>query len=211
MIEGTSEIAKSMYNLFTRETDRECSGYAIRLVNQEFWGLVVQDHVPIFNEVYKILQEKGNIGRSNKYVYGDIDVGVWVEPVKDKNRKVIASTRYCSMADDNTHIYITEHQDIPVLFKFICKTAWPRQKKRKTSWGVFGDHRDIDIPSIATYRKYDFKFGYNDCRDKGYVFKYTTILGPDVEYPENYEIGIALRALKEHLEVLKDYDKNKCY
>jgi len=208
-----SQIAHDMHELFTKEEYRDCGDYSVEKIKREFWGLVVRDYIPIFLSVYEILEERGNIGNSNRYVYGDIDVGVWIEPTNKKGRKVIASTRYCAMADDNTHIYILDdpHEDYPEFIKFVCKTAWPREKKKKKSWANFGDHRDIEIPSLETYRRFNFDFGYGDGRDKGYSFAYSTFPTPNIDTPwYDVNIGVALRFLKWHLEALKNYEENRC-
>lgn len=189
-----------------------------------FWGLVVKDHIKIFNDVWDILNKHGNIGQRNCYTYGDRDVGVWIEKVKNsKNKKVIVSTRYCSAAAaDNTHLYILLESSYIV--RFLCRTVWPRQNKKggykvvkskrhPDGWFSWNDDRDIKFPSIKTYRDRDFKFGYEDCRDKGSVFAYEDI-GDDPQVGNAHwselKIPSALEYLRWHLGKLKDYELNRC-
>ena len=69
--------------------------------------------------------------KKNKFIYGDADVGVWVEYSKKNHRKVIVSTCYCTFADDNTHIYIRDkHDGLDILNKLLVVTVWPRQNSR---------------------------------------------------------------------------------
>ena len=62
------------------------------------------------------------------------------------------------------------------------------------------DWRSVTEPSIQTYRRFDFKPGYGDFRDKGYAFtlRYHGVNGePSVEGSMHYagQITAALREL----------------
>ena len=111
--------------------------------------------------------------KNNKFVYGDIDAGAWLEFPEMENRKIIVNTTYCSCADDNTHIFIRDK--VFNMITFLVVTVWPRQKmsKSNTKWN---DDRDVDIPSLRTYQDRKFTYGYQDCRDKGHVFKYDSMM-----------------------------------
>jgi hypothetical protein len=217
------DIADLLYCQYVAEENRDgeeskgCGDLMLEWIKDRFWGQIVEDHIPTFRAVYNILLKNGNTSQKNCYVYGDLDVGIWIEKTKNpKDKKVIASTRYCSMADDNTHLYIMTglkfvDMDPPDFnfLKFYCRTVWPRQKKEKFH---FGDDRDIKIPSLRTYQERDFKFSYQDCRDKGHVFTYNAFMGPSLDKAHWHETRIphALQALRWHLEALKDYERNKC-
>ncbi|KKK48932.1 hypothetical protein LCGC14_3140140 [marine sediment metagenome] len=130
---------------------------------------------------------------------------------KNKNKKVIVSTRHCSCADNNTHIFILE-KDFCGWTKFRCATVWSKANNRggyktKDGWHYWGDDRDVKTPSLNTYRKRDFYFGYYDCRDKGHCFLYEDH-GKKVGRAEKAswsecEIQNALWTLKTNLEVLE--------
>ncbi len=224
------EIADFLYCEYIAEEKRGgrnsegCGNLMLEWIKKRFWGLLVKDHIPIFNQTWDLLNEKGHVGEKNRYVYGDIDVGLWIEKVEDPtNKKVIASTRYCSMADDNTHLYIMsglKDSQFPFLFSFLCRTVWPRQNKKggyrvikskehPTGWFSWGDDRDIKIPSIHTYRERDFDFSYRDCRDKGHVFTFKNGECDNAHWHEN-RIPHALWSLREHLAALQDYEANRC-
>lgn len=210
------DIGELLYCEYKKEEKRGegCGNLMLDWIENEMWANVVYDHVPIFYKVYDILLLNGNITNKNKYIYGDIDVGLWIEKT-NKDKKVIASTRYCSCADDNTHIFILRDKNYGYnnrYINFICKTVWPRSQ-RNSGWN-FGDYRDIKIPSIKTYRKYNFNFGCNDGRDKGYVFNfnYCPTLGMDLKDSRWVcgKISHALQQLRWHLEALENYHENKC-
>lgn len=212
-----------LYRRYMREQGggRDCGKLMLEWENESFWGHVVKRHIPVFNKTYKILKDHGYFGQSNSYQYGDADVDVWIEQAKDK--KVIASTRHCSCADDNTHLFIMNDARHNIFGDFRCRTVWPKQNKRRgyrvkkskkypTGWFSWGDDRDIKIPSIATYRARNFDFSYGDCRDKGYVFTYTNFPEGEhkVEKPDMYKIEHGLWQLGIHLQNLQDYEANKC-
>lgn len=228
-----NEIADLLYYQYIyEENDEGCGDLMLEWIKSRFWGLLVRDHIPIFEEIHQILTSKKNIDEKNRYTYGDVDVSVWVEKVKNpKDMKVIASTRHCSGADDNTHLYILKNSKIGIpefdsknmFLEFKCRTVWSRQNKRggyrvakskehPNGWFSWGDDRDIKLPSINTYRERDFNFSYGDCRDKGHVFTFKNFSGPELDHPDWHEnrISHSLWCLRSHLEALKDYDINKC-
>ena len=192
--------------------------YTVERIKARFYGNMVKDHIETFNELYAIL-EAGNHGPKDPIVTGDYDEGAWIEKAPDDHTRVIAIERYCSCADDNTHIFVLNEfksekpesisdedwlllkQDDCTRFK--CFTAWPRQKKSKYG-GNWGDHRDIEVPSINTHRKHDFKFGYGDGRDKHYCFAYDSMHGciKDAHWNEQRLLW-ALRTLKDDLFSVK--------
>ena len=224
------EIAELLYREYIAENNREgedsegCGDLMLEWIKESFWGKIVKDHIPTFHQIWNILNEKGHIGEKNSYTYGDIDVSVWIEKVKNPtDQKVIASIRHCSAADDNTHLYILSGLEFPEYsstFEFFrCRTVWPRQnkkggyrvaksKKYPTGWFSWGDDRDIKRPSINTYRERDFDFSYKDCRDKGHVFTFHNNRCDHVHWHEN-RIPHALQIFRWHLDALQDHEEVK--
>lgn len=171
------KLSNNLYRAYKKEQPHDCQDLLLEWVGDCFWGKIVQEHIPIFHKTWDCLVEKGHT-KSNKFIYGDVDVGVWFENVKDKekheNRKVIVSERYCSTADDNIHIFVLDDLSLTLGYNFSefkAVTVWPREKK-SISGIDWGDDRNIDLPSLATYRKRNFNYGYNDARDRGHIFKW---------------------------------------
>jgi len=206
LMEIADKLATRIYKEYKIEQKIDCQDLLMDWIGECLWGKIIKEYIPIFNETWDLLKEGGH-NKNNKFIYGDIDVGVWYENVKDKTgvkryRKVIASQRYCSAAEDNTHIFILDQwpQDKrglkDIMSKFRTVTVWPRQKKSPTRWGK--------LPSLNVYRKGSFDFGYNDCRDEGHVFKYEA-RDDTVDHASwaSQKIPNALWTLKGHLENLR--------
>ncbi len=208
------EIAELLYNAYKAS---DCGNYMVERVKKLYYGMMVKDNIPKFLAVYDVLVANGHDAK-NPYVYGDMDQGVWYEKSPDEITKIIATERYCSMADDNTHIFILEDYSCDRLgmkyesIYFRCMTAFPRQKSKSKKSHQWGDHRDIEQPSINTYRKYKFKYGYCDGRDETYCFNYETLTGcvEDAHWKES-RILWALNTLNYDYEALvENYDEYKC-
>lgn len=206
------KLSNSLYRAYKKEQPDGCQDLLLEWVDECFWGRIVAEHIPTFKKAHNLLVARGHT-KSNKFVYGDIDVGVWYETVKDKkehtNRQVIVSERYCSMADDNIHIFVWDDQkfDTIDMSAFKAVTVWPREKK-SISGIDWGDDRNIDIPSLTTYRKRDFDYGYNDGRDKGHIFRWQGFTGLVEHASWNRDrIPHALHTLRWHLEALHDDGK----
>ncbi len=213
------EIAELLYNAYKAS---DCGNYMVERVKKLYYGMMVKDNIPKFLAVYDVLVANGHDAK-NPYVYGDMDQGVWYEKSPDEITKIIATERYCSCADDNTHIFILKdfgwdqwfnekHKVKQEDYRFSCMTAWPRQKNNSKKHHQWGDHRDIEHPSINTYRKHKFKFGYEDGRDEGYSFNYETITGnvEDAHWKES-RILYALDILNYDYEAMvNNYAEYKC-
>ena len=207
------KLAKQLYdaNILENKRAEHCGDLLIKWVKECYWGLKVADHLPVFDKVWKILHERKHT-KKNKFIYGDIDVGLWIEYPKAKHKRVIVSESYCTCAEDNTHIFIEEHnyEKIPLFEKLRVVTVWPRQDSRggyrtKDGWHHWGDDRDIKIPSLNTYRERDFKFGYSEGRDKGHCILYHNCnkMAEDA-YGTEHRIEHALHILSYHLEALEN-------
>lgn len=211
MMRKAKLLSNGLYRAYKKEQADDCQDLLLEWVGECFWGRIVQEHIPTFSSAWKLLAERGHT-RSNKFVYGDIDVGLWYEKVKSDekrlgNRKVIVSERYCSMADDNIHIFVLDDHPETLGYNFSefkAVTVWHREKK-SISGIDWGDDRNIDLPSLTTYRKRDFDYGYNDARDKGHIFKFQGFTARVENASWNsMRIPHALQTLRWNLEALQD-------
>ena len=84
---------------------RECGLLFLQWTMNNMFGLVIKEKIQTFKDTWDILKEKGYT-KDNPLVYGDMDVSVWYEQTTKRGQKVIATTRHCSCADDNTHLFI---------------------------------------------------------------------------------------------------------
>jgi len=158
------------------EPDYEYGRLLLDWTKEVFYGKLIKDILPVFDEVWNRLVELGHTSRKTAFDYGDYDVSTWAE--KKGNRKILIYIRHCSMADDNTFIFIRDEPETIVGFEkyrsffdsFKCVTVWPRQVNYPRNWSW--QKGKAKLPSLATQRKHDFNWGYNDARDKGHVFKY---------------------------------------
>lgn len=202
-------LADAMYVAYMASSD---GGYLMEKVKKSFYGKLVKDKIPLFKELHAFLVEHKHTVK-NPYIYGDIDVGVWYEKSSDEREDIVAVESYCTCADDSTHIFIMRDWSMInyqiglniVDTKFLAVTAWPRQKKKRKGH-LYGDYRDVVLPSIRTYRDCNFKFGCQDGRDVGYSFKYESIVGDRVEDAHWNEprILFALRTLQEaHFNIIE--------
>jgi len=202
MMVKARKIANNLYKEYTEEGKRQCNNLLLEWIKECFWGRVTKDHLPIFDEVWQLLDE-GKYTKKNPFIYGDIDEGVWIERPKSKYKKVIVSERYCACRDDNIFIFIKDDSSIS-FDTFRVATVWHREKKYSLK-SNYGDDRDIKLPSLNTYKKRDFYYGYYDCRDKGHVLKYDSFTErvEKANWSEN-EIPWALDTLRSHLLMLKE-------
>jgi hypothetical protein len=216
-INDYESMADALYDIYKQSSH---GSYMVERIKGRFYGNLVKDHIPDFNELYAILKA-GNHGPKNPLVTGDMDEGSWIEKSDNEYSKIIAIERYCSCAIDNTHIFILNefkyeppegegfsHLEQELMrFKdwttFTCVTAWPRQisKRHGHKWG---DHRDIEHPSIHTFRKHNFRFAYEDGRDDHYCFKYDSLQGRvEDAYWKEGRLNWALSSLRDGLGSVK--------
>ena len=214
--EQSTIIADAMYKEYTKEKERGCHNLFLDTIKEKLWGHIVKHEVlPLFDKLYNLLVEKEHTSRKKSFVYNDTDIEVWVEEAA-KDKQVIASISHCTFADANTHLYIQEHKFSDMgMHKFIVVKVWPREIT-SNSTHEWGDDRDIDKPSINTFRKRDFHYGYRDGRDNCHILKYTEYkdfiskkcdIEPlkdrmSVESPDEMYIPHAIQSLEWHLESL---------
>lgn len=196
------KIADKLYDGFKADGSNT---YHMEYIKEYFYGNMVRDHIPLFKKLHDYLVAN-NHTKDNALWQGDDDNAIWYEKSPDQFTKVLVDSRVVSCADDYTHIFVLkDYGDEEDAFagplsrwvKFNCFTAFPRQKKSKYG-GNWGDHRDIEDPSIITHRKANWKFGYGDGRDKFYSFAYDS-LQDRVEdaYAVESRLMWALRTLKD--------------
>lgn len=186
MMDKAQRLADMLYKEYQEEDKRgECGHLLLEWVEDAFWGRMVKDHLKVFDAVWELLRARKHT-KKKPFIHGDYDYSVWVENTKVKDKKVIAATCHCACAPDNTHLYIEEnckYREPPyeIMHRFRVATVWPREKK--SNLGIaWGDDRDINVPSLNTYRKRNFHYGYFDCRDEGNVLLYSGYLGGRVEH-----------------------------
>jgi len=200
--ERCDKLGDQLYEMYTHEeTGKGCDGMGdllLECAKSKFYGRLVQDHIPAFLELYQILEKGKHFSRKNSISVGDLDGDIWVEKIK--GLKVIIATNHCVCRDDSTLIFIFEENSFRT--KFLCRRVWARQKKKGSECH---DHRDVDIPSIQTYRDFNFNFGYGDARDIGHCFSYSHYAysqsNQRLDKPDWHEkeISIALRDIKYFL------------
>lgn len=204
------KIADKLYDGFKADGSNT---YHMEYIKSYFYGNMVKDHIPVFKKLHDYLVAN-NHTKDNALWQGDADNAIWYEKAPDEYTKVLVDSRVVSCADDYTHIFVLKDysiddeilDDAPKLndwkdwIKFNCFTAFPRQKKSKYS-NNWGDHRDIEDPSINTHRKSKFKFGYGDARDKFYSFAYDSMQGKvEDAYAVENRLMWALRTLTDGWE-----------
>jgi len=209
-------IANAVYKEYIKEKKRGCHDLFLDTIKEKLWGHIVKNEVlPLFDKLYNLLVEKEHTSRKKSFVYNDLDIEVWVEKASETKR-VIASISHCTFADANTHLYIHDNTLSELgMHKFIIVNVWPKETPHKSNHD-WGDDRDIDRPSINTFRKRDFHYGYRDGRDNCHILKYTEYkdfiskrldIEPlknrmSVESPDEVHIPHAIQSLEWHLESL---------
>lgn len=193
------KISDYLYDKYETASKKGLGIYTINRAKDLFYGKVVKNYIPVFDELFSLLVEK-NHTKDNTYGYGDIDGDIWYE--KCGKMEIVVDESHCTCADDNTRIYIKTNDYNNA---FLVVTAYPKQKKNKFH---FNDHRDIDQPSIQTYRNYNFEFAYGDFRDETHVLKYTCTdySGDKVEdaYVTENKISHALENLVRIKDTIKE-------
>ncbi len=176
MTDLSSEVlSEIMFQCYKKGEEDGCQELLKQWTEERFWGRIVEEHIPEFNELWEELRIK-KYDKNNTFDYGDLDASVWIE--KSKNKKIIIHKSHCSCANDNTHIFISEKGFFGKIFH--VRTVWPRErnkggyavkksKKYPTGWFSWGDDRDISTPSLNTYRTRDFNFDNMSNGSEGYV------------------------------------------
>jgi len=168
-----------------------CDGLLLEWTLDRVWGHRIKNHIPKFFELYNYCVEHDYTSEDKAIWYGDLDVGVWVEPTDD-TRKIIVMRNICVCRDDNIYVYI---YDDPIYGKKDALNAlndtMPEHLQYGEDWfssflslnvyeeetlaydpPTWGDHRDIKHPSLKTLHDYGFKYGYGDARDATHNFCY---------------------------------------
>ena len=184
IMEKSIALGDHLYDQYKSEGGG-CENLLMEWAKERFYGRIIEDHLQVFDDLWQMLVDKGHRCSKTASSHGDMDYSVWAEKTgKDDDLKVIISTCHCAMRDDNTFLYIRsgfKYNNDPVYGKlmrsmdqFVCATAYPRQtQSRYSRHHKWGDHRDIARPSIHTYRKHEFRYGYRDGRDNTHVFNFS--------------------------------------
>jgi hypothetical protein len=184
-MEAAQGLGDLIYKLHTSQGGRSGVGdLTIEWAKDHYYGLRMQDKLTDFNELWNKLTDNGMVSKKTSLCTGDADISLWAERLDDRT-KLIISESHCTCADDNTTIYKLREYDCgdgfgedistermesinKMMFEFHIFTAYPRQVSSKSGYD-WGDHRDIDKPSLRTHRKHKFNFGYRDGRDDFHV------------------------------------------
>jgi hypothetical protein len=144
------KLANQLYKAYSQQQETGCGELLLYWTKEVFWGKVAKTHLPIFAELWKIL-DKNNYTKDKPISLGDLDYSVWVEYPRAENKKVIVSKCHCSCADNSTTLFIMDNDfsGNPKYGKFVITTAWPKEKKCK----MLGN---VEQPSLKTYLDNDF-------------------------------------------------------
>lgn len=184
LMSKSTMIGDALYEIHRQYGDN--GDAIIEWAKERLYGRIVEDHLVLFRELWQYLSDNGHTNRESSVSYGDADVYVWAEQL-DTNTKLIIADDVVTCADDNVTIFKMKEYDFgegkeeveKLLFEFHVFTAFPQEKRNNFN---FGDHRDINEPSLETIRVHNFEYGYGDGRDKIHVLKMTySIQGARVE------------------------------
>ena len=204
--QASSALASMFYHCHVTQQPSRCDRLLTEWTSQKMWGMIVMDFIPKLKEVWQYLHDN-KYTKNNTLGYGDADGAIWVEYPKqleewEDKRKIIIHKSYCTCADDDTHIFILNDSDFGSLWDLLhVRTVWPRQnsrggyaveksKKHPNGWFSWGDDRDIKTPSIKTYRDRNFKYSYQDGRDKGYTLTLKTTPTPSIDWAHIHQSRI---------------------
>lgn len=173
LMQLSRKLADTLYESYQDEQKRDCGFLLLQWVSECFWGKVTENHIPLVKQTWDILNKSYHTCKDSALYYGDDDGKIWCEVSEEEKCKIIIDVSYCRCADDSTIIYILKER--PEYNELKIVTAWKKQKKNKhfkLKDSPF-DCRDIEEPSLKTFRDYDFNLG--GVYDKWHVLKYDTI------------------------------------
>jgi len=205
--EASAAIAEILYHCYDYDESEGCGELLTQWTQEKLWGRVVINYIPKLKEVWQYLHDN-KYTKKNTLGYGDIDGAIWVEYPRQEEkwedeRKIIIHTSHCTLADANTHIFILNESRVMGTTLHV-RTVWPRQKVDKDRY--WKDDRDVKIPSLNTYRDRNFKYSYQDGRDKGYVLTLDGRGTSKVEWAHHYpnEIQHALYIMDQMKIIITD-------
>lgn len=197
-------MAGFLYQMASRQSDDECTSSLLEWTFERFWGQTIQPLLAEFRHAWEWLR-KHHSAQSNALMWGDVDYFAWTEPTRDEHLRVIALKVACAARDDNIYLFI-DNSPFPQLQKFHVRTCWPRETKsrynmKRNPWD------EIELPSLATYRRMDFKPRYGDSRDRGYGLSYD-YGNVDSGFSSGATIQHSIRELRGLLATVKDARHN---
>jgi hypothetical protein len=197
---AATAIAEMLYQCYKKEQETNCGELLNKWIAEHLWAIILLDYMPKLQKIWQYLYDN-KYNKSHTLPYGDADGNIWVEYPKQiskwtDNRKILIHTSHCTMADDNTHIFMMDKDS--ALNTLEIRTVWPRQNLKggykvekseeyPNGWFSWGDDRDVKIPSLQTYRDRNFEYGYHDATDKGYVVTLQTIGEPKAKRADIYQ------------------------
>jgi hypothetical protein len=150
-------------------------------IMNKYFGLQIEKVIPMFKDIHSELVIRNHTPET-AFMWGDVDMRAWVEPHDDY--KIVCVENLCSGDDNNIFVFILTES------AFHGRTVWHRESKDKDISSVYPNDkywRDINQPSLQTYRKRGWTLGYGDARDKGYAFSYDFFTKIVVGALYNYE------------------------
>ena len=156
----THTAAVVLATVLDRCTTPDCQLLA-EWIAERFWGLQIERLMPDIQRLYKELIRRKHT-RRNKFVFNDLDNRVWYEPHSQK--KVIG---FDSQGREKIMVWIGDDAFWEELH---FRSLRPRRI-------IKYDFKYVEAISFQWCRDNDFKLGYGDCRDVGYMFSYERIAG----------------------------------
>ena len=128
-------------------------------------------------EIYDYCETNAIVGEDNCVWYGDADVYVWIEP-NEGSKKVLILRNVVTCADEGIYVFTLDEfgaldsaVDDGFLDKFTCRAVASIDEDTPSPTSFeWGDFRDTHLPSLKTLRENNWRFGYNDSRDRGHMF-----------------------------------------
>jgi hypothetical protein len=173
-----SDVGDILYTLYQREEERGdgCGKQFLQWAKDAMYGRMVADHLKHFDSCYAKLEAKGHIGQENRFVYGDLDVGLWIEKSERRGRKVIVSESYCTCADESITIFVKDDKAadwIDFRVTLACPDHFAEEKREEWKKVHGWEPKSWDYPNLGNHRDADWEYGYKDFRDKFHVLNWT--------------------------------------
>lgn len=155
------------------------SDFLMNQIFDHYYGRVVGKAKKDFDELYAWLKKNKHTSEKSALWYGDQDAQIWVEESKTERIKAIIMIWHCEGRDDRVYLFMK--RELFEHFELHARRIWEAEEKGKNG---------VEKPSIETYRNKNFRHGYFDCRDNGYLFSYRSLLG-ETEGGAHYAGAIA--------------------
>lgn len=189
-----SDFLVGVLRALIEHSEEGCGNLYIEWAFQKSAGIDVVEHLPLLRNAIVAL---ANFSYTNRFTYGDIDYGAWLEPAPEGVQVLVIET-YCACRKDNIRLFILND------CRALGVTLHVRNVYQRTIAHDYGKRNWPDRPwtwvtrpSVAYFRKMQWKPEYGDCRDDGYAFTYEErTQDVDGALGAFYEVGSSLSALR---------------